>query len=532
MANARSPRPRRSGHKGKERKRHGWDTGSLFGCKVMGPSHGLGPVSLLVILALVGPSETGARGQHSRPAFVPALQSGVRGLRSGFSSDRTSVCIRAPASIVKVPCYKLWAGTGAARSVCLAKKPQDSEDGYSEGADSVDDVQLQKVTAEDGFVDMDETESIAEDFTETTIEVSGEPLALRDPNEVTPDDDDDDESGELEGDSAGVRMDSDPEAGYFEETGDAFLKEWGRLSPADFTREVENLYPKDDDDMQADLLRARAEIARDELKNDEQRDAFDVDGEVEKLIAYQRQAKLNSASKAAAAALRKTTGIPGEVVQGGPEFPMLADYERAHDLHEKLAKRPVVDLDKLAVAFPVVMELERFKGYVSSENVTKRMKAGKMNEQNGLVAQGMDEVVLDAMGAAVKLARKERPGLTAPGGALYESTQVLGDLYPTMVVRLTFRHIQYALVADEKDWTHPEGLKLFAMLLKEMATEIEAVDHLLRAGVVAFADGSLPRSCACVYIVRIHICQPGPVCYSCVPRQARRCDCAQGSATR
>ena len=58
------------------------------------------------------------------------------------------------------------------------------------------------------------------------------------------------------------------------------------------------------------------------------------------------------------------------------------------------------------------------------------------------------------------------------GGALHTSTKVFGDLYPTMLVRLTFRHIQYALVAREQEWISEEGLKIFATLLKEIDTEV------------------------------------------------------------
>ena len=57
------------------------------------------------------------------------------------------------------------------------------------------------------------------------------------------------------------------------------------------------------------------------------------------------------------------------------------------------------------------------------------------------------------------------------GGALHTSTKVFGDLYPTMLVRLAFRHIQYALVACEHEWVSEEGVRTFATLLKEIDTE-------------------------------------------------------------
>ena len=462
-----------------------------------------GPVSLVVMLALVGPSETGdARRRDNAPPLAPSWGASW----SGRAEDRkheanVRLCWSQPvalgaAAFATAPAQGgvalakrggntcgLSAGGGfgrthvlprqpwkaATRLVCLAAKQQ------AEGADSIDPEEriFQDAVGQDGLMTGDMTEVTEDIFTDdVTIELSGEQLALRDPNEATADDE---ESGE------GENYES-------VETGDSFLKEWGRLSPAEFERQVEELYPRGDDSSQADLLRARAEIARAELKTDEQRDAFDVDDEVEKLIAYQKQATLNAESRAAAAALRKTTGIPGEVVEGGPEYPKLADYERAHDLHEKLAKRPVLDIDKIAQTFPELLDVERFKEYVSAENVSLWMKAGRVSEERGLVAEGMERVVLDVMAAAVKLAQKERPGLTAAGGALHESTQVLGDLYPTMVVRLTFRQIQYALVAGEADWAHSEGLSLFAMLLREMNTEVEAVEHLLCAGVAAFAN--------------------------------------------
>ena len=262
---------------------------------------------------------------------------------------------------------------------------------------------------------------------------------------------------------------------------------WRRLSPDELTRAVQDLYPKNEDTSQADLLRARAEITRDELTSDADRAQFDVDSEVEKLIEFQRNTLLQG-SRAEAKELRKSTGIPGEVVEGPPAFPKLADYEQAHKLHEDLAKRPFLDVEKLAVVVPDVVERERFKEYFSAKNVTRMINSGLVDEVEGKVAAAMEAVVLKVMGDAVKLAEKQRPGLTRQGGALYESMQVFGDLYPTMLVRLTFRHVQYALVCKEKLWTHPEGLRTFAMILKEMGTPVEPVADILHAAVDTFAD--------------------------------------------
>jgi len=44
-------------------------------------------------------------------------------------------------------------------------------------------------------------------------------------------------------------------------------------------------------------------------------------------------------------------GIPGEVVQGAPDFPLLANWETAHQLHETMAKRSPPHR-KLSLGFP------------------------------------------------------------------------------------------------------------------------------------------------------------------------------------
>lgn len=326
---------------------------------------------------------------------------------------------------------------------------------------------------EDDELAPDETADEDGDYATTEV-LSGEELERRKADEATVDDDDENEMEGRGAEEIGAEWEEDN-------------IQWGRMDADELQREVEDLYPKTEDTSQMDLLRARAEITREELASGAEGEAFDLDAEIDKLIEFQRKAQ-SGGSEEAAKARRKSSGIPGEIVEGPPEYPMLADYERAHDLHAQIAKRPVVDVDKLATVLPDVREAERFKEYIPAENVTRMIKAGKVKGNEALVAEGMEKVVLEVMNTAVKLAVEDSPDLTAPGGALYESTQVFGDLYPTMIVRLTFRHIQYALLAGEKRWRHAEGLRTFAELLKEMETSVDPIALLLRCGVTAFAD--------------------------------------------
>jgi len=39
-----------------------------------------------------------------------------------------------------------------------------------------------------------------------------------------------------------------------------------------------------------------------------------------------------------------------------------------------------------------------------------------------------------------------------------------------------------------EDWVHPEGLRTFALLLKEIDTQVEPVESVLRAAISAFCD--------------------------------------------
>jgi hypothetical protein len=48
--------------------------------------------------------------------------------------------------------------------------------------------------------------------------------------------------------------------------------------------------------------------------------------------------------------------------------------------------------------------------------------------------------------------------------ALFRSMQVIGDLYPTMIVRQTFRHIQYAILAKQGPLLHLVMLDLLSLL--------------------------------------------------------------------
>jgi hypothetical protein len=320
------------------------------------------------------------------------------------------------------------------------RKSLKTEDAKSRDDDDFEEpVKATELMSQDEDAWEEEDLESGENSADPTIEVSGEPVATRRAGEdqETSDDAEPENSWDAKSDVA------DGDSTTFGSEGLSALSDWNRLNSDDLMREVEDLYPKDEDNSQAELLRARAEIAREELGSDEERAAFDLDAEVDKLIAFQRQASQNEAARAAAAARRKTTGIPGEVVEGPPDFPELADYEKAHLLHEQLAKRPVLDLDKLAESFPEVRSHERFKEYVSAKNVTVMVQAGRVGSEAGQVAGGLERVVLEVMGAAVKAALNNNPGLTSPGGALFRSMQHLSTsllVYDARVRKHTHTH--------------------------------------------------------------------------------------------
>ena len=361
----------------------------------------LGPV-LAAFLLLLAPGDAGARGQDDpslqalraiRPlaaqplaatgspgwlsqardrvvGFVPGQLPGLH--RPALPARRSALCVCRPLTpwAPQPPRLSLLRGAGA-KLVCHAA-PEDTQGEGSEASG-------------------EEIDGDSEDIDGASFDSGADGVTAEEPTEK---------------DGRGAREIADA---------DGNDEWWGRLSSDQLQREVEDLYPKNVDMSQSDLLRARAEIAREELTTEAEKASFDLDSEVDKLIAFQRQATLSSDSRAAAAARRKTTGIPGEVVEGGPEYPELADFETAHELHATLAKRPWIDVLKLEKTFPDIAEHERFKVYVSPANVSRFLDAGLLSEKSGAVARAMEPAVLEVMNAAVKLAQQDLPGLTAPG---------------------------------------------------------------------------------------------------------------------
>ena len=354
----------------------------------------LGPV-LTALLLLLAPCDAGTRGQDS--PSLPALRASrplaaqqlvatgsprwparardcvlgfVPGQLPGLPTRRSALCVCRPLTPWAPPRPSLLRGAEA-KLVCHAA-PEDMQGEGSEASG-------------------EEIDGDSEDVDEASLDSGADGVTAEESTEE---------------DGRGARKVA---------AADGNDEWWARLSADQLQREVEDLYPKNVDMSNSDLLRARAEITREELTTEAEKSSFDLDSEVDKLIAFQRQATLSSDSRAAAAARRKTTGIPGEVVEGGPEYPELADFETAHELHATLAKRPWIDVLKLEKTFPDIAEHERFKVYVSPANVSRFIDAGLLSEKAGAVARAMEPAVLEVMNAAVKLAQQELPGLTAPG---------------------------------------------------------------------------------------------------------------------
>ena len=180
--------------------------------------------------------------------FVPNQLAGMwRAVAPG--SVRSGICTRPCAALPQVLRRGLRHTSSTHLLMCLAANSQsaDSNNGQSQddstsspAADDDEPVKAELVSQhEEAFSEEGEQESAGD-----TIEVSGEPIALRKEDELTVNETSEDAETENEN-SEDARGD-----GAEDVEGDGVLSDWSRLNSEQLMREVEDLYPKNEDTSQ------------------------------------------------------------------------------------------------------------------------------------------------------------------------------------------------------------------------------------------------------------------------------------------
>jgi hypothetical protein len=60
---------------------------------------------------------------------------------------------------------------------------------------------------------------------------------------------------------------------------------------------------------------------------------------------------------------------------------------------------------------------------------------------------------------------------------MFIATQAIGDLFPSMLIRLFLRTLQYAVAtdADKNEWQSEDGLMVFGELMTELGSPLESL---------------------------------------------------------
>ena len=288
----------------KEREVEDWDQGRGRSMRRSTPD--MGAVFMLV-LALMAPCDTGAKGSLQYHTSAAALSALLRPtLRSGLSSQHTSsggatrmmgfvpsqgqlpgpwgsvralgvmqrgVCIVRVPPTPHVPSLRRHAS--GPHVVCLTAKRKNAKAESSDNDSApppannvVPAVSADVVAGKDVSGDED-LECEADSTRGIDTELSGEPVELRNADEASIEQDSDAEaeavdveavdslemSGEAEGDEEDTEADGEGEDAEAEEKEggavDSYgLSDWSRLNSDDLTREVEQLYPRGEDNSQ------------------------------------------------------------------------------------------------------------------------------------------------------------------------------------------------------------------------------------------------------------------------------------------
>ncbi|EKX44509.1 hypothetical protein GUITHDRAFT_109629 [Guillardia theta CCMP2712] len=154
----------------------------------------------------------------------------------------------------------------------------------------------------------------------------------------------------------------------------------------------------------------------------------------------------------------------------------------------ELAKRPMADMEKLHVEGIDMKNYEESRTYVTAEDIDMLVSKNKLDPQKAEVARLLEGSVLDVMQPAVNDLEAVHPGFAREGGSMYNVVQLLGDLSQTL------RLLQYSIICDQTDWTHPEGLKIFGRMLKEAETRLEPIMDLLMFAAERFIKGGPPQT--------------------------------------